>query len=246
MDCAAAGCSREATQTEGVAPLCKQHYMLWRRYGYVGSRYPRTCTVEGCNAKHVSGGLCSRHYKLMHEFGSTEDRPRKNARKPCTVEGCDGWRVGWGLCRLHYERARALDRPPVLYEGRVCGWCEGEIPATRPKDAIFCSTKCKQWSGNERQRQRPESFGERRDANLRIKFGISRAEYDAMLAAQDGRCAICRSDTPGGRGGFCVDHDHETGEVRGTRCNAGLGQFQDGPERMEAAAAYVRRHRVHR
>lgn len=216
--------------------------MLWRRYGYVGSRYPRICTVEGCNAKHVSGGLCSRHYKLMREYGSTEDRPRKNARRKCTVEGCEGWRVGWGLCRLHYERARAANRPPVLYEGRICGWCEGEIPATRPRDAIFCSTKCKQYSSNERQRQRPEAQVRQRTANLWARFGIGREEYDAMLAAQDGRCAICRIDKPGGRGEFHVDHDHVTGAVRGllcTRCNSGLGLFRDDPRLLEAAVRYL-------
>lgn len=242
MDCEAAECTREATHTGGVAPLCQQHYMLWRRYGYIGSRFPTTCTVEGCNAKHASGGLCSRHYKLLREYGSTEDQPRRNARRKCTVEGCEEWRVGWGLCRLHYERARAENRPPILYEGRICGWCEGEIPATRPRDAIFCSKKCKQWSGNERQRQRPESFGERRDANLRIKFDLSREQYDALLAAQGGCCAICGTDKPGGRGAFCVDHDHETGRVRGllcTCCNTGLGQFKDDPVRLRSAINYL-------
>lgn len=242
--CESTGCDKPSTRVEGVANLCQHHWMLWRRYGYVGSRFPTRCTVDGCEARHLSGGYCSRHYKLMRETGSTEDRPRKNARKPCTVPGCEAWRVGHGLCRLHYERQRALGRPPVLYPGRTCAWCEGDIPETRPADAIFCSTKCKQYSSNEKQRQNPEARERQRAANLMKKFGMTVAEYDALLEAQQSACAICRSSEPRGRGRFHVDHDHNTGTVRGllcNECNAGLGKFKDDPQLLEAAMTYLAR-----
>lgn len=64
-----------------------------------------------------------------------------------------------------------------------------------------------------------------------------------MLARQDGRCAICRTTFPGGRWGhFHVDHEHETGAVRGllcTVCNIGLGYFDDSADRLAQAAAYL-------
>jgi hypothetical protein len=64
-----------------------------------------------------------------------------------------------------------------------------------------------------------------------------------MLAAQDERCAICRSpDWPGKDSRPHVDHDHETGRVRGLLCglcNNGLGQFKDDPARLRAAADYL-------
>ncbi len=89
--------------------------------------------------------------------------------------------------------------------------------------------------------------GEHEAARLRVyhyarKFGITVEDYERMLAAQAGRCAICNSTEPGGRGVFHVDHDHATGTVRGllcTNCNAGLGQFKDDPALLRAAANYL-------
>lgn len=80
---------------------------------------------------------------------------------------------------------------------------------------------------------------------LERNYGITLADYDAMLAAQDGRCAICKTDVPKGKGRFSVDHDHVTGKVRAllcNTCNAGLGQFKDDPALVLEAAAYLQRH----
>lgn len=76
-------------------------------------------------------------------------------------------------------------------------------------------------------------------------YGIGDAEADALMAAQGGCCAICRTFIPGGRGRWHLDHCHKTMKVRGflcQACNMGLGFFRDIPERMEAAADYIRQH----
>ena len=86
-------------------------------------------------------------------------------------------------------------------------------------------------------------------ANLK-RHGVTAEQYDELLAAQGGGCAICGSTTPFGRGRFHVDHDHgccpgqrSCGKcVRGLlcgRCNPGLGAFQDSPDLLLAAAAYL-------
>lgn len=61
-------------------------------------------------------------------------------------------------------------------------------------------------------------------------FGVDEARYAEMLQAQAGGCAICHAPpNPEGRPAtqtLCVDHDHETGAVRGLlchRCNKSLG-----------------------
>lgn len=62
-------------------------------------------------------------------------------------------------------------------------------------------------------------------------YGIGPDDYDAMYAAQDGRCAICRRAT-GKTRRLSVDHDHATGKVRGLLCrvcNDMLGHARDEP-----------------
>ncbi|MAF30559.1 MAG: hypothetical protein CL819_15335 [Croceicoccus sp.] len=82
-------------------------------------------------------------------------------------------------------------------------------------------------------------------------YGVTGEQYEAMVEKQGGQCAICKTTEPGrGSGGgqtlFCVDHDHETGAVRSLlcrKCNAGLGAFADNPDRLTAAARYLRKHK---
>lgn len=81
-----------------------------------------------------------------------------------------------------------------------------------------------------------------RRANLK-KYGLNMDQYAAMVAAQDNRCAIC-GDRPSGVGRFgslVIDHDHDTGAVRGllcSSCNRALGWFRDDPEIVRRALAY--------
>lgn len=86
----------------------------------------------------------------------------------------------------------------------------------------------------------PESI---RDYRLRKSFGISAREYDEQLELQQGGCAICRAPVGDGAGRrLAVDHDHETGHVRGilcSACNLGLGKFRDDPFLLHRAISYL-------
>lgn len=95
-------------------------------------------------------------------------------------------------------------------------------------------------------RRRRETAPERmrqwhRNHHLKKKYGITQAQKDALLAAQDGKCAICATDKPTAIG-WATDHDHKTGRVRGilcNRCNGGLGYLQDSPRIIAAAWLYL-------
>jgi hypothetical protein len=74
---------------------------------------------------------------------------------------------------------------------------------------------------------------------LKQTYGLSTADYNAMLRQQNGACAICRQKSAER---LCVDHCHKTRRVRGLlcrKCNTGLGCYGDDPERIAAAIAYL-------
>lgn len=70
-----------------------------------------------------------------------------------------------------------------------------------------------------------------------------------MIALQGNKCAICGSEETDKRRGklraLAVDHDHETGKVRGLlcgACNKGIGLLKDDAEILRKAAAYLDKH----
>lgn len=94
-----------------------------------------------------------------------------------------------------------------------------------------------------------------RDRRFRARYGIGIDEYDRMLEAQGGVCAICSKGQTAPRKGrgkavrraaprLAVDHDHLSGRVRGllcSNCNHRLiGRWKD-PAVLRAAADYLER-----
>jgi hypothetical protein len=83
---------------------------------------------------------------------------------------------------------------------------------------------------------------------LQMKYGVTPIEYVAMLAGQDGACAICRLPAAENvHGRLHLDHDHATERVRGLlceKCNMGLAKFRDQPAFLRAAADYLEKSKV--
>lgn len=74
------------------------------------------------------------------------------------------------------------------------------------------------------------------EARLQYRYGITPAEKAEIIAAQDGRCAICGDEKK-----LVIDHNHETGQVRGMlclRCNFRLGLVEK-PGLVERAESYL-------
>ncbi len=58
---------------------------------------------------------------------------------------------------------------------------------------------------------REEHRRERQDAERFRLYGLRRGEFDALLEAQGGRCAVCGVTNPGGKGTWSIDHEHVDG-----------------------------------
>jgi hypothetical protein len=74
------------------------------------------------------------------------------------------------------------------------------------------------------------------------KYGLSPEQFNAMLEAQNGACAICCTTIPGGRGDWHVDHKHGTDLIRGLLhcgCNLGVGYFEDNIGAINKAIEYL-------
>jgi hypothetical protein len=86
----------------------------------------------------------------------------------------------------------------------------------------------------------------RRAHHINKKFGMSTEQYEAMVATQNGHCALCpQVDLAEKR--LAVDHDHKTGKVRALlcdRCNRGIGFFDEVSKRLRAAADYLDAHNL--
>ena len=84
----------------------------------------------------------------------------------------------------------------------------------------------------------PERHHTAQKNSRRRSYGLEPCDYATAIAARGPNCPICEKPSPP-----VIDHDHETGFVRGfpcNNCNAGLGFAQDDPEILEAMARYLR------
>jgi len=73
------------------------------------------------------------------------------------------------------------------------------------------------------------------------KYGITPKQFVEMMRAQNCACKVC-GYIPASPLDLTIDHDHDTGAVRGllcSPCNTALGMFRDDPARMRAAAEYI-------
>ncbi|HYD09164.1 MAG TPA: endonuclease VII domain-containing protein [Acidimicrobiales bacterium] len=145
-------------------------------------------------------------------------------------EGCrDGFRPECKACNLA-EKARKHRENPEPARVRTRTWQEDNPDRYR-----------------ENQRTFRESGGKKRSdrrSYLKRKYGISLEDYDAMLEAQDGRCAIC-GRLPRDDISLHVDHHHDSGRLRGLLCfpcNVTVGLIREDRDRLRSIADYLASH----
>lgn len=184
---------------------------------------PKNCTECGADITGRRGKTCGGECK--------EARVRRQKR----VSGA----------RRYRERHDEMPWRKYLPEIR-CLACGAEIPK-RP--GVRTPYRCPVHQAEHTLAKRTAKVRRRR---FRL-HGITEEKFDAILASQGGRCAICRTSSPtGGRGQWQIDHDHACCPgahscgacVRGLlcgRCNVLIGMADEDAQILNAAAEYVRR-----
>lgn len=145
-------------------------------------------------------------------------------------------------------------------ETKVCPTCTVE----KPSDQFYVTARngnlsayCKPcqsrinreayWSAPEHHRSRRErnrTQEKSRSSYLKRTYGITLQDETDLWTAQASKCGICLRPLSYGRHAH-IDHDHVTGHIRGVlcgSCNRALGLFQDSPDVIDAASAYLRAH----
>ena len=94
---------------------------------------------------------------------------------------------------------------------------------------------------------REKNREELKDKELKRNFGISLHEYDLMLTEQKGKCGCCGVHQNKLTINLAVDHDHDTGLIRGLLChlcNTGIGKLGDNIEGLMKALNYLEKHEL--
>lgn len=107
--------------------------------------------------------------------------------------------------------------------------------------------KVRQAKQRKHARQNPEGYYWSR---IKYMYQLTQDQFNELLEAQDGTCAICKSGDPQGNGKWSIDHDHSCCSgarscgkcVRGLLCNGcnhGLGNFLDSVDSLHNAIEYL-------
>lgn len=77
---------------------------------------------------------------------------------------------------------------------------------------------------------------------LKNKYGITLNQWNELRQKQNYECAICGIHENDNKKSLAIDHNHETGEIRGllcTTCNTGIGLLKDDIKLVEKALKYL-------
>jgi hypothetical protein len=188
------------------------------------SRHPHTRDRRSSKCKQ-----CAAQYARERYERARRKRSPRNYTKALTAEQWSAVRrAGVLRCRSCLE-----DRPLNQFRKRIVNGRE------------YYRRECRvcELESQARWRQENRRHIARYSKRYRCKQrGITTEEYDRLVEQQNGLCAIC--GRPLGERGQTIDHDHETGAVRGivhSSCNLVIGNAGDDTRVLSGAIRYLAR-----
>lgn len=98
------------------------------------------------------------------------------------------------------------------------------------------------------QRNKKKHYEQNIRARRRRLYGMEPDEWDRRVMMQAGCCAVCLTPFTKNKT-ICVDHCHDTEDVRGllcSQCNTGIGSLGDTSLAVKRALDYLERHEMNR
>jgi len=144
------------------------------------------------------------------------------------------------LCARQYSDAwRERNKERVLASKRARYAAD---PQSAAKAKAYRDVRIESYTSGQKTWWAAQTAEKKKHYALTKNYGMSIEQYDDMLKAQGGGCAICGAETNKNGKSLFVDHCHDTGRVRGIlcyKCNTGLGSFLDNPELIQKALSYL-------
>jgi hypothetical protein len=204
------------------------------------------CSVEDCTRPAHCRGWCTMHYERWRTHGDPKKIlvPRRAPRLHSTDFDEEGKECSTCKRRLsldaYYKRSKAADG--LMYRCKDC--CRDAYNKRYSDDPNFREQRARHTRSHYEANAEKIRRSRRRNLN---KYGLTMDQFEEMNDKQNGLCAICgRSPYEGQenprKSRLSVDHDHETGRVRGLLCdpcNTGIGLFKEDPNRMMSAITYL-------
>lgn len=145
------------------------------------------------------------------------------------------------FCTVHPDK-------PVFARG-LCKNCYSKwLIQHNPEYLQRQKDNCIRWSkqNKEKRKTNTKNWQAKRQSNYYVvkglqKYNLTIEDYENMLLKQKGVCAICHQ-LPKSKNRLHIDHDHDTGLIRGLlcfRCNFGLSYFSENMLVVKRAAEYL-------
>jgi|SRR6185369_3578997 len=128
-----------------------------------------------------------------------------------------------------------------------CSSCkqEKELVHFYSKRLTQYQSECKECTRVRRSKWWKSESGRLSTANTKLKarFGITLDEYLSILKQQNYKCLICGISHSYMGHRLAVDHNHNTGKIRGLLCkgcNMGIGNFKENTSNLLKAVDYIK------
>lgn len=210
------------------------------------------CSIEGCENTNVvySSGYCNAHYQRWKLYGRFETvvwgqsshplynmwNERKNAKLLC-----EEWIDFKSFLKGVGDRPEGDFRMGRKDKTKVFG-----------PDNFHWKEYVKRLDGETKNqhlsRRRYEQLDRYKSKELMKNYNLSLEDYNSMIWKQENKCQICKEPevvvhhVSGRLKSLAVDHNHETGKVRGLlcqRCNRVLGKVRDSVELLDKMKDYL-------